>query len=68
MGDFGTIGSTGERAFMLSCKWKLVVDGVVIGYATEPGHFSRTLEVMGGGSVVPVEPSDIKGRGGDGKG
>lgn len=43
---------------MAAMKWRLVLDGVVIGYANEAEHFRRTIEILGGGSVEPVEQKE----------
>jgi hypothetical protein len=56
--NFGSIGRCGDAGRMETMKWRLVFDGVVIGYANEAEHFRRTIEVLGGGSVEPVEQKE----------
>lgn len=56
--SFATIGPTGEVQFKAACEWRLVFEGKIIGYATKPEHFTRTIEVLGGGYVerIPEAP------------
>lgn len=57
--NFGTIGRSGESEPFHLMKWRLVLNGVVMGYARKAEHFNGTIRVLGGGVVEPVGKGEL---------